>query len=83
MKSVGIVIRRGLRREEAASYVGLSASKFDDLVKRGDMPRPLTVDSCRIWDVRELDEAFEALKSGPTRPAGTHAWADLIDAAQA
>lgn len=83
MKSVGFVIRRGLRREEAASYVGVSPSKFDDLVKRGDMPAAMAIDSCRVWDVRELDAAFEALKEAPKRPAGTISWTDAINAAQA
>lgn len=83
MKSVGFVVRRGLCREEAASYVGLSPSKFDDLVRRGDMPCALAIDSCRVWDVRELDAAFEALKEGPKRPAGTNSWSDLIYAAKA
>ena len=36
--------RRGLSREEAALYVGISASKFDMLVVDGRMPRPRQID---------------------------------------
>lgn len=34
--------RRGLRREEAARYVGISPTKFDELVTDGRMPEPNT-----------------------------------------
>src|SRR3954452_7644435 len=52
---------RGLRREEAARYVGVSPTKFDQLVADGRMPKPLRIDGCVIWDVRQLDVAFDAL----------------------
>lgn len=58
---------RGLRREEAAAYVGLSPSKFDDWVKRRIMPSPKRQDSCVIWDRLALDAAFTAL---PDEDAG-------------
>jgi hypothetical protein len=53
--------RRGLRRAEAALYIGVSPSKFDQLVGKGSMPKPKHVDGCVIWDVRALDLAFDAL----------------------
>ncbi|WP_245576811.1 helix-turn-helix transcriptional regulator [Kaistia adipata] len=53
--------RRGLRREEAASYVGVGSSKFDQLVAEGKMPRPFRIDGCVIWDIRALDAAFDAI----------------------
>jgi hypothetical protein len=31
---------RGLRRDDAAGYLGISTTKFDDWVGRGLMPRP-------------------------------------------
>jgi len=52
---------RGLRRQEAAKYVGLSASKFDELVDDGRMPRPVRIDGCVRWDRQALDDAFDAL----------------------
>lgn len=63
---------RGLRREQAASYVGVSASKFWELVAEGRMPRPFNVDGCVLWDIHDLDAAFDALKDGAierARPA--------------
>lgn len=53
--------RRGLRREEAALYVGLRPTKFDELVKKGKMPKPCRIEGCVIWDVRKLDAAFDEL----------------------
>src|SRR5215468_8792122 len=46
--------RRGLNREQAAFYVGISPTKFDELVKDGRMPKPKRIDNRRIWDVRAL-----------------------------
>jgi len=55
------VPRRGLRREEAARYVGISTTKFDTCVKDGRMPQSFRIDACGIWDLRRLDAAFDAL----------------------
>jgi predicted DNA-binding transcriptional regulator AlpA len=55
--------RRGLSRVEAAAYIGISPSKFDELVADGRMPRPVPIDSRRVWDIRQLDLAFDALSS--------------------
>jgi predicted DNA-binding transcriptional regulator AlpA len=63
---------RGLRREDAARYVGVSATKFDDLVKDGRMPKPFRIDGCVLWDIRELDAALDALRDGDTNP-----WEDV------
>jgi len=53
--------RRGLRRVEAAIYVGISPTKFDEMVKDGRMPRPKRIDGAAVWDQRRLDQAFEAI----------------------
>jgi predicted DNA-binding transcriptional regulator AlpA len=53
--------RRGLSRDEAAMYVGVSASKFDEMVADGRMPVPVRIDARKIWDIRSLDLAFDAL----------------------
>jgi hypothetical protein len=52
---------RGLSRVEAATYIGVSPTKFDELVGDGRMPRPKRVDARTIWDRKQLDAAFEAL----------------------
>lgn len=53
--------RLGLSREEAADYIGVSASLFDAMVADGRMPPPKRVNSRRIWDRRRLEAAFTAL----------------------
>ena len=55
------VPRRGLSRTEAAIYLGISPTKFDALVKDGRMPRPRIIDARKLWDVYELDMAFDAI----------------------
>ena len=57
------VPRRGLSRDEAAMYVGISVSKFDALVADGRMPPPRRIDSRKVWDIRSLDLAFDSLPS--------------------
>jgi predicted DNA-binding transcriptional regulator AlpA len=54
--------RRGLRREEAATYVALSPTKFMQLVDDGRMPQPIKIDGCVIWDIVDLDRAFDTFK---------------------
>jgi predicted DNA-binding transcriptional regulator AlpA len=61
LSDVRPVPRRGLSREEAAMYIGISPSKFDALVGEGRMPAPVKIDSRKIWDIRALDLAFDAL----------------------
>jgi predicted DNA-binding transcriptional regulator AlpA len=52
---------RGLRREDAAFYVGVSPATFDEMVKDGRMPQPKKVGKRTIWDRRQLDASFEDL----------------------
>lgn len=55
---------RGLRREAAAAYVGISPRKFDEMVCDGRMPEAKRIDSARVWDIRQLDAAFDRLPDG-------------------
>ena len=55
------LLPRGLNREEAAEYIGVGVSKFDEMVRDGRMPTPKEIDSRRVWDRHRLDAAFEAL----------------------
>jgi hypothetical protein len=66
-----VAFKRGYSRLEAASYVGLSPSKFDQLVSDGRMPQAKQIDGRKVWDIRELDPAFEALGNVDT------SWDDL------
>ena len=52
---------RGLSREEAAAYIGVSPSLFDILVKDSRMPGPKRINSRVVWDRLKLDVAFEVL----------------------
>jgi hypothetical protein len=52
---------RGLSREEAAAYIGVSPSLFDVMVKDGRMPGPTHINSRVVWDRLKLDASFEAL----------------------
>jgi predicted DNA-binding transcriptional regulator AlpA len=61
LSDVRPVPRRGLSRTEAAMYVGISASKFDELVADGTMPKPVKLGCRKVWDIRDLDLAFDAL----------------------
>jgi predicted DNA-binding transcriptional regulator AlpA len=55
------LLPRGLNREEAAEYIGVGASKFDQMVSDGRMPPPKIIDARRVWDRHRLDSAFDAL----------------------
>jgi predicted DNA-binding transcriptional regulator AlpA len=52
---------RGLAREVAASYIGVSSTKFDEMVTDGRMPKPKRIDGRVVWDRTALDIAFTAL----------------------
>jgi predicted DNA-binding transcriptional regulator AlpA len=55
------VPRRGLSRDEAAMYCGISATMFDRLVADGRMPAPFRIDGRKVWDVRKIDLSFDDL----------------------
>jgi excisionase family DNA binding protein len=52
---------RGLSREEAARYVGVSRTKFDQMVVDGRMPHPRRIDGRKVWDLRMVDASFDRL----------------------
>lgn len=49
---------RGMSRVIAARYVGVSVTKFDELVADGRMPAPVRVDGRVLWDRIKIDMAF-------------------------
>jgi predicted DNA-binding transcriptional regulator AlpA len=55
---------RGLRRTEAAEYIGISTTKFDEMIADGRMPQPKQIDARRVWDRHQLDRYFEDLPGG-------------------
>ena len=52
---------RGLCRADAAAYVGVGVTKFDQMVERGLMPKPIRIDGRVMWDRVAVDRAFDAL----------------------
>lgn len=52
---------RGLCRVQAAAYVGVSPSLFDEMVRDGRMPAPKRINARTVWDIRKLDLAFDAI----------------------
>lgn len=52
---------RGLSRADAARYIGISTTKFDEMVRDGRMPHPKRIDARKVWDRHALDESFENL----------------------
>jgi predicted DNA-binding transcriptional regulator AlpA len=65
---------RGLSREQAAAYVGVSPSLFDTLVKDGRMPAPKHINARTVWDRLQLDAAFAAL---PSNDAPANPWDEI------
>lgn len=54
---------RGLSRDEAARYVGVGPTLFDELVADRRMPRPKRINNRNVWDRAALDSAFSELPS--------------------
>jgi len=66
---------RGLRREEAAAYIGVSPSTLDKMIVEGRMPKPKRFGDRTIWDRHALDLAFEMLDGGEmVEPKAVNPW---------
>jgi predicted DNA-binding transcriptional regulator AlpA len=59
---------RGLSRVQAAAYIGVSPTFFDEMVADGRMPKPVRMNARTVWDRLKLDEAFAALSDGLSDP---------------
>jgi hypothetical protein len=68
--------KRGVSRVEAAAYIGVSPCKFDEMVADHRMPAPKRINGRKVWDIRDLDLAFDALpyENGPVSKT---TWDDL------
>jgi predicted DNA-binding transcriptional regulator AlpA len=72
------LVPRGLSRDEAAAYLGIGPTLFDDLVKEGRMPPARRLKGAVRWDRLALDQAFEKMPTngkddvskGPDDPWG-------------
>jgi hypothetical protein len=70
------VPRRGLSRVEASMYLGVSPTKFDELVADGRMPRPRMIDARKVWDVYEMDMAFDEFPHQDSPSIAGNSWDD-------
>jgi predicted DNA-binding transcriptional regulator AlpA len=66
---------RGLSREQAAAYVGVSPSLLDTLVNDGRMPAPKRINARTVWDRLQLDAAFAAL---PSSDQVVNPWDEIV-----
>ena len=64
----------GLSREDAAAFIGLSPTKFDQLVSDGRMPNPRQADGRVLWSRLDLIDAFDALPQRAARVNPIDPW---------
>lgn len=67
---------RGLGRQVAAAYVGVSVALFDQMVKDGRMPSPKLINSKVVWDRVKLDAAFDRLPNQANDGDDDDGWSD-------
>lgn len=76
--TVALPIVLGLPEIEAAASIGVSATKFRELVADGRMPRPRNVGGKLSYDIDELRAAYKAMPhQGDDAPEVEDTWADL------
>ena len=56
---------RGLSADEAARYIGVGRTMFDELVAARKMPRPKRIGTRVIYDRFEVDACFSEIESAP------------------
>jgi predicted DNA-binding transcriptional regulator AlpA len=66
---------RGLSREEAAGYIGVSPTLFDQMVADRRMPKPKRINARRVWDRIQVDAAFSALPNDGEEDRADDVWA--------
>lgn len=53
--------RRGLDRDEAAIFIGVTLATFDQMVSDGRLPKPSEFDGELVWDLVQVDRAMDRL----------------------
>ena len=52
--------RRGLSREEAATYIGVSPSSFNSTPEKdGRIGSARLIDGRKVWNIYQLDQSFD------------------------
>lgn len=72
---------RGLSREMAAQYIGISVGKFDQMTRDGRMPQAIRIDGRKVWDRCALDRCFDLLTRGRSRSDAGDGWEDFLNGA--
>jgi predicted DNA-binding transcriptional regulator AlpA len=54
-------LRRGVDRDGASLFVGVSHAVFDQMVRDGRLPQPVELDGELVWDLLQLDRAMDRL----------------------
>lgn len=70
----GGIVPRGLRRVDAARYLGISPSHFDKQVRAGTIPKPLERFGVTLWDRAALDALFD----GPSQAGNDNEWDSVL-----
>ena len=70
-------VRIGLSRVEAADYVGVGVTLFDQMVLDGRMPPPKQINNRKVWHRVQLDVAFANLPEQAHVGTVTSEW-DLV-----
>jgi hypothetical protein len=65
---------RGLSRVQAAAYIGVSPTLFDEMVADGRMPRPKRINRRLVWDRFLLDTAFGELPTDGEEGRADDVW---------
>lgn len=77
----GGIVPRGLRRVDAARYLGISPSHFDAQRKAGNIPAPKQMLGVVLWDRNDLDRLFDDT-AAETQTSNVNPWDGVLHARQ-
>jgi hypothetical protein len=68
--------RLGLSRAEAAEYIGVSPTLFDEMVGDGRMPQPKLINARKVWMRPKLEKSFAELPDEGQDGVPSNPWRD-------
>ena len=68
--------RIGLSRAEAAEYIGVSTSLFEEMVADGRMPPAKQINSRKVWMRTKIEKAFADLPDAGQDKDSSSPWRD-------
>jgi predicted DNA-binding transcriptional regulator AlpA len=68
--------RIGLSRAEAAEYIGVSTSLFDEMVGDGRMPPAKLINSRKVWMRTKIEKPFAELPDAGQDKDSSSPWMD-------